>query len=529
METEDKIPLARHNAHAETVSARPWPIWVTLGLLLVLWGRFFWSLTPEWELDPQYAHGWIVPILVGIIAYRRFSERPAPVPCDALWPVIGIAIALLPLGPLRFLEAVYPEARPFHWLHGTIAAVTTVLVLWKTGGKAWARHFAFPILFVLLAVPWPRAFQNEITGSLMHWVASVSVEIINLAGIPAWQQGNVIALTTSTVGVDEACSGIRSLQGSIMIGLFLGEEFRLAPLARIVLSVFAVGVSLMMNVVRAAILTWVCAVWSEERLHRWHDPAGLSILFLVFMVCLGGAKLLEGLFGRDAVGVREVRTPLSGSTWAGGMACFGLVWLLLIDISCAAYFLKAPETSAPGPRWTLNLERFPGIASDLPLGYTARQFLRYDTGRARKIEFSDGTIYQVLNLTWKGQEISAAGARLHNPLTCLPSAGYQLLEELPNVAFSSHNVECLFSPSKFRVGDRIAFVYHGLWEAGRPMVLDSVGDQSLASAIAAVRTKRRLGEARVFLLVMIGPLTAEDAESRLKLAMNQIIEVSPQP
>ena len=51
----------------------------------------------------------------------------------------------------------------------------------------------------------------------------VTVGALNLLGITAVQRGNVIELQTGSVGFDEPCSGIRSLQAVLMLALFLGR------------------------------------------------------------------------------------------------------------------------------------------------------------------------------------------------------------------------------------------------------------------------------------------------------------------
>jgi hypothetical protein len=54
------------------------------------------------------------------------------------------------------------------------------------------------------------------------------VEVLGWLGIPAMAHGNVIEVATGMVGIDEACSGIRSFQSSLMISLFFGEFYALS-------------------------------------------------------------------------------------------------------------------------------------------------------------------------------------------------------------------------------------------------------------------------------------------------------------
>ena len=116
---------------------------------------------------------------------------------------------------------------------------------------AWLRHFAFPVAFIFVAVPWPTAVEAPIIQGLMRVVARVAAETAMLLGIPAQVEGNLIRVSNGLVGVNEACSGIRSLQTALMIGLLFGELKRLSILRRVALVVGAVAIALFANFFRA--------------------------------------------------------------------------------------------------------------------------------------------------------------------------------------------------------------------------------------------------------------------------------------
>ncbi len=509
---------------AERSKAR-WHFAAALALLVLLWFRFLSTLVLDWEVDPQYAHGWFIPILAGILIATRWRSLPSPQPSPhRRWLFAGAIVSLLLLAPLAFLQAVYPEARPFQWLHGLLVGTVTFIALWLYGGKGWARHFAFPIFFVLLAVPWPRSFQNQVTNSLMNGVAATTVELTLLAGIPAHQQGNAIGLSDGVVGIDEACSGIRSLQGSMIIGLFLGSYFPLLPFARVVLLGLAVSASLLLNIVRATALTLISATSGAQALHRYHDPAGFLILVVVFILAVVAAKVLGRRWSeREKPPVAHFFWPRPATIGLAGFA--GLAWLGLTNLGCRAYFGPAqrpPESAG----WQLDLQRTAGRVTEMPLSPTARQFLRYDSAQASAIEHPDGTSVRLIDLEWRGGEISAAGARMHTPSICLPSIGYRLHESLPPVPLQVGGLDATFTAEIFDTGDRHAYVYHALWEDGRAVTPGAgTGDQSLRSAITAVLERRRLARARVLMLMFIGPEDAAQARAELQSFLEKVIVV----
>src|SRR5213076_3276322 len=99
-------------------------------------------------------------------------------------------------------------------------------------------------------------------------------------------------LHASFTRVNEACSGIRSLQTSLMIGLLFGELKRLSVLRRVVLVASAVAIALLANFVRAVFLVRIAATENLSEVGRWHDIAGYTIIALVFVTTMALVYLL---------------------------------------------------------------------------------------------------------------------------------------------------------------------------------------------------------------------------------------------
>lgn len=518
------------SAMVAMVTKITWQQWSCIAALAFVWIRLFAALVPEWELDPQYAHGWSIPLLSAILFIRRWHQRPSPDPPKT--PLVGWALCSLPLLlllPVRFIGVVHPEARPLLWIHGAIALVFTFGILWNLGGFRWVRHFAFPILFVLVAMPWGRGFQTGLTNALMNWVASVSVQVVLNLGIPAQQSGNTITLENTVVGVDEACSGVYSLQGSIMVGLFLGEHYRLWSGARFLLVAFAISFSLFLNIVRATLLTWVASSSGEAGLERIHDPAGLIILVIVFFGTVGFASFLAHWFVPPTIAAETAPRPLLISRKSSTVFFICIGWLLLTDMAAALYF-HTPTTKDHSQFWTLNLQNIKAVSIKRePLATSARQYLRFSEGEGTALELPDGTLIRIVELRWNGGEISAAGPRIHNPMICLRGLGYELQETLPPVRFDAGGVPCLLSQSIFEFHGKTAFVFHGLWDAGHAASLDRTHDQSLASALKAVVEKRRLPHAQVLLALMVGPETPKEALLQMQSFLSSSISFSESP
>src|SRR5207244_3511206 len=273
-----------------------------------LWFLLCRELSGEWSLNEQYNYGWFVPFFALYLFWLRWEDRPAPevrrqkldVRSRLVAAIIGLA-ALLLLLPIRLFEIGTPEWRPLGWIHAASVGALTLLYIWSAGGKPWLRHFAFPIAFFFVAVPWVTPIEVPIIQGLMRVVAAVAAETVTLFGIPTQLEGNLIRVTSGLVGVNEACSGVRSLQTALMIGLLFGELKRLSIWRRIVLVAGAIAIALTANFCRAVFLVWIAATKNISEVNRWHTVAGYAIVGLVFV----GTVILATLLGRGKAEVKD--------------------------------------------------------------------------------------------------------------------------------------------------------------------------------------------------------------------------------
>src|SRR5437660_5428977 len=102
-------------------------------------------------------------------------------------------------------------------------------------------------------------FEQLITQTLMRAVTTVNVFGLNIVGVPALQHGNVIEVGSGLIGIEEACSGVRSIQATLMISLFLGELYSFTIGRRLLLVAAGGLLAFVSNLARTAILVWVGA------------------------------------------------------------------------------------------------------------------------------------------------------------------------------------------------------------------------------------------------------------------------------
>src|ERR1700730_19416068 len=133
-----------------------WRLLAIAVVFALLWLEVVNQLKAEWSLNPQYGYGWSVPFLALYLLWRRWSGRPLPRPSDSrLLPIALIVFCTLLFFPIRFVAEANPDWRLLSWALALIAVAMSILWIFLIGGWPWVRHFFFPILFFLVAVPWP--------------------------------------------------------------------------------------------------------------------------------------------------------------------------------------------------------------------------------------------------------------------------------------------------------------------------------------------------------------------------------------
>jgi exosortase len=235
-----------------------------------------------WGHRPDLQFGWGVLAICLYLFWLAWETRPE---VKARWGVVSLGAAVIG-GGLLFLTQIYMAA--FGMMPASLMglAMGTMLIvganLLYAYGWSGLRHFAFAYGFILIALPMPSAIQNPVVGGLQSLVAGINVEVLNIVGIPARQTGSLIQLPSCTVGIDEACSGIRSLQSSIMVALFVAYLKLKSNSLRLLLVALGVGLAIFGNLVRSLFLSIQANRLGSEAIETYHDAAGWSILVFTF-------------------------------------------------------------------------------------------------------------------------------------------------------------------------------------------------------------------------------------------------------
>jgi exosortase len=576
--------LAATLARAETspLSIRYFSARLVLPFLFfgALWFILCRQLSGEWSVNEQYNYGWFVPFFAVYLFWLRWQDRPSPeirIPKSQIHNYRGAAIiaaligltALLLLLPVRLFEIANPEWRLLAWVHATAVVTLTLLLIWRAGGRAWLRHFAFPAAFIFIAVPWPTPVETPIIQGLMRIVARVAAETAMLLGIPAQVEGNLIRVSNGLVGVNEACSGIRSLQTALMIGLLFGELKRLSVLRRVALVAGAVAIALFANFFRAVFLVTVAATENISEVSRWHDIAGYITIALVFVGTMGLAYLL----GRSEIRHRRSEVP---GRWSGVRSSYlaaALCWLLLVEIGTAAWYRVHERNLVSTAPWSVQWPEQASNFRKLKMDSEIRGVLRFDDGEAAAWTLTspissenvgkprasgtqgNGSGENMIScllyvFRWKPGRNSALLANLHRPDVCLPASGWSQVADdgVRNYAVSAA-FELPFRHFEFQraFGDSPPQTAHAFYCLSEDRAAGSSSPRQAANLVAnspgmsgsrsewtraeRLRTvlegRRHLGQQVIeAIFISSEPFSAADAESHLRALVRDVVSVN---
>lgn len=188
----------------------------TLAAVCLLWPSFE-SMVGIWSRSDTFAHGYLVfPAVLWLVWRRRYD-------CLVLTPrpwwlaVLGLALLLPSWLVVRLAHVNAAE-------HFAIVALLVLLVP-LVFGRAVALRLLFPLSFSFFAVP----FGEFLLPTLMNSTADFTVAALRASGIPVYREGLEFVIPSGHWSVVEACSGIRYLIASFMVGtLFAYINYRSA-------------------------------------------------------------------------------------------------------------------------------------------------------------------------------------------------------------------------------------------------------------------------------------------------------------
>jgi exosortase len=520
-------PIAAHPASAAPPHhARPLDTaaWLNLAMAAMLWGWLASELWFEWSVSEQYGYGLFIPFLTAYLLWLRLADRPAPQPWGKDGPVFAfLGFVALAQYPIAVIFAANADWRLLAWIETLLALAASILLLLRWGGWPWVRHFLPALALFLFAVPWPSYIEISLVDHLMTFVATIVAEVLNLLGYDALRQGHIIQLPGSYVSVEEACSGVRSIQSTIMAAWLVGEWWRFRPLGRAGLLAWGMFVAMLFNLLRTLSLAWLDAAQGPATMEHWHDTAGYLVFGLSFATVLLGAWRVRPRLSTST----EKSIPTPPPHWLPAIPLFILLVLLLGAWPfCAAWYaLRAPDVSQKSG-WRLDLaSAAPNAKVEQPLA-SIRQSLFYDEGFQSTWKDADGHAWSLYNLQWDHGRAAQLGG-VHSPESCLPAVGWVQLQQGDNLDWRRGGLELIFNTYEFAHSSTRLFVFYCQWDPAGYEYYEKTGRFRADRLIDAWHADRKQGKQLLEIAIDHAPSLAAATALVQKFLDAGIVELPP--
>lgn len=285
----------------------------------MIWDQVYW-----WNNRDDYSFGFLVPLFALYVLYERRSQiigyltryheesvEDSQESKDFLTQAINIFfIGVFTSGAiLFFLGALIRIATTPQNPASLAIAIGFSMILLATafifseetldGSKLSIRErfsfmmlFLFPALIWLVSAPLVSVLETKVRVFLLTQVTIIVFSLMDFLGFAIERQGNVLVLPKGVVGVEEACSGIRSLTACIFAGSFLAAVYLKQFWKKVLLVLTAMLFAVITNLFRSAFLTlWAYFYGSEAINDHWvlpligdigsvHDVMGFAVLGL---------------------------------------------------------------------------------------------------------------------------------------------------------------------------------------------------------------------------------------------------------
>jgi exosortase len=258
-----------------------------------LYGATLTALAAEWLSSADSSYGIVVIAVAGAVAWQRraiFARASSTSRSD------GAAIVVVIAGLMLYLAGVL-GADIFLTRLSFVIVVTGAV--WFLSGRAALRVMAAPLLFLLIAIPWPALIVNAVTLPLQLVASRLAEAVLSIVSIPVYRDGNLLVLPSATLEVEQACSGLRSLVslGALSIVLAWAAEQRAGR--RIAIVAAALPIAIVANGLRIAAAGMAVEAWGPQAASGgWHTLTGWLTFVVAIAALVGVQRAIHAMMTR---------------------------------------------------------------------------------------------------------------------------------------------------------------------------------------------------------------------------------------
>jgi exosortase A len=262
------------------------------------------SMINVWNTNETFTHGFLIfPISLWLLWLKRLAINSTSTTPEPL------ALILIVPALLLWLISYAVDVNVTQQI--AMVSLIPLSILLLLGRKLFLVT-SFPLLYLFFSVP----LGQSLIPPLMEFTAFFSVNMIQLSGIPIYQEGLSFILPSGNWSVVEECSGVRYLIASLALGTIYAYLNYNSYRKRLIFILISIVVPILANGLRAYMIVMIghlsgmkYAVGADHLLYGWVFFG--IVIFLMFYI---------GSFWMDP----EPKIESTGSSMLGASTTFNV-------------------------------------------------------------------------------------------------------------------------------------------------------------------------------------------------------------
>ncbi len=401
------------------------------GVYIVLFAGLYYSpfsvMVKWWERD-DYSYCYLIPFIVLYLLWEKKNDFAAKIALPEWKGIILLAIGIV----FYWLGELGGE---FYIIYLSSWAILLGICIMNMG-VAKIKTIILPLCFILTMFPFPNFINNRITLGLKIISSKLGVIMMQVYGMSAYREGNVIDLGFTQLQVVDACSGLRYLFPMIILSILISSFYQSRVWKKVLIVLSSIPLTIFTNALRIALTGILSEKLGLKAVEGFfHDFEGWLIFMITLGFLLGEIWVMNKLFpeSRRIEAAREKKPdipvtrsmskkmPKKGGALTRPQFIVSVVLLgLTLVLSKGIEFREAVPMNRPFNEFPMEVGEWNGTRQKME-----NEFIdALDLSDYIMADYVDKR-GRSLNFYVAYYESQRKGESIHSPATCLRGGGWQ--------------------------------------------------------------------------------------------------------
>jgi exosortase len=257
-------------------------------LFIFLYFPFIRTMVHDWSIDDNYSHGYLVPFIAAYMIWTIRKELKEVTISPSNWGILLIVLGLAQLTVGKIGSELF--------LQRTSIIITLFGILLFLLGKEFTKKITVPLVYLVFMVPIPAIIWNKVAFPMKLFASYIAANIIDGIGITILREGNILHLTSTTLEVADACSGLRSLMSLLALSAAVAYIFPLRTTKKWTLFFSAVPIAIAVNICRLVLTAILAQHFGAQVAEGFlHEISGILVFVIAFLLLFMVYSILSKL------------------------------------------------------------------------------------------------------------------------------------------------------------------------------------------------------------------------------------------